>query len=137
MKKYIFIIFCLLTTLACDKVYINGDLDGMWRLVSVETPDSTMTPHQIFYSYQRHLTQVGKHFDEGFPERFLGNLYYEGDVLTMSGFYDFPYESQPATLEKLSEYYLYSDSTVFTILKLDDEMLIMKNEERTYTLRKW
>lgn len=137
MKRFLFITAALLLLFSCDKVYINGDLDGMWRLVEVSGPDSTVYPHQIFYSYQRHLAQLGKHYDEGFPKRFLGNLYYDGNVLSMSGFYNFPYESKAATLEMLEEFYIYNDSAVFSILKLDQEILIMKNEERTYTLRKW
>ena len=134
------IVFTLLTTVAlaaCDKVYINGDLDGMWRLESVLYPDSTALPDRVFYSFQRHLVQVSKHDGTELPKRFLGNLDYRGSTLSMSNFYSFPLEKYPATTEMLKEFHLYSDSTAFRVVALDEESLILENGGRTYTLRKW
>ena len=56
-----------LCLLSCEKVYINGDLDGMWKLQTVETTDTTICPQNIYYSFQRHLVMLGEHFDTGFP----------------------------------------------------------------------
>ena len=137
MKKTIFLLLLTLAFAACDKVYINGNLDGMWRLVSVQYPDSTAFPQQVFYSFQRHLSQVGKYYDEEQPVRFLGELDYNGNSLSMSNFQRFPLEEYPATLEMLREFHLYSDSTAFTIVTLSKERLIMQSQERTYTLKKW
>lgn len=137
MKKIIYICTIVFSLIACDKVYINEELDGMWRLETVTYPDSIVYPKQIFYSFQRHLTQVSKHYDTGLPKRFLGNLDYRGNTLSMSGFYTFPMESYPATAEMLREFHIYNDSTVFKILVLEEEKLIMENEERIYALRKW
>lgn len=138
MKKtiYILLISAIFTT-SCDKVYINGDLDGMWRLSSVEYPDSTAYPHQVFYSYQRHMTQASKHYDEELPTRFLGELDYKGKLLTMKNFKSFPIETVPYSVEMLLPMHLYSDSTTFTIQSLDDETLVMQNNGITYTLHKW
>ena len=36
MKRLFIILFLALMFVACDKVYINGDLDGMWQLQRVE-----------------------------------------------------------------------------------------------------
>ena len=36
MKRLFIILFSALMFVACDKVYINGDLDGMWQLQRVE-----------------------------------------------------------------------------------------------------
>ncbi len=137
MKRALYILFATTLFAACDRVYINGNLDGMWRLENVVYPDSTAYPSQIFYSFQRHMTQVSEHNDSTFPIRFLGNLYYDGTILTMSHFYDFPLESNPATTNMLKKFHLYSDSTIFQVQSLDEEWLIMKSEERIYTLRKW
>ena len=137
MKRTIFLLLLTLALAACDKVYINGDLDGMWRLVSVQYPDSTAIPRQVFYSFQRHLSQVGKYYDEEQPVRFLGELDYSGNTLSMSNFQRFPLEEYPATLQMLKEFHLYSDSTIFNIVTLNDETLIMTSDERTYTLQKW
>ena len=137
MKKIITTIICAIALTACDKVYINGELDGMWRVSQVEYADSTCQPTDIFYSFQRHLSQVGKYYDEEQPVRFLGELDYNGNRLSMSNFHRFPLEEYPATLQMLKEFHLYSDSTAFTIVTLNEKTLIMQSEERTYTLRKW
>ena len=137
MKKAILILVATLVLSACDKVYINGVLDGMWRLESVVYPDSTAMPDQIFYSFQRHLVQVSKHDGTELPKRFLGNLDYRGATLSMSNFQRFPLEEYPATTEMLKEFHLYSDSTAFNVITLDEEKLILENGERIYTLRKW
>lgn len=137
MKKTILILVTAMAFVACDKVYINGDLDGMWKLESVVYPDSTAMPDQIFYSFQRHLVQVSKHDGTELPKRFLGNLDYRGSTLSMSNFQSFPQEEYPATTEMLREFHLYSDSTAFNVITLDEEKLILENGERIYTLRKW
>lgn len=137
MKKAILILVATLALSACDKVYINGDLDGMWRLESVVYPDSTAMPDQTFYSFQRHLVQVSKHDGTELPKRFLGSLDYRGSTLSMSNFQRFPLEEYPATTEMLKEFHLYGDSTTFNVITLDEEKLILENGERIYTLRKW
>lgn len=137
MKKGLLIVLASVLFAACDKVYINGELDGMWRLESVVYPDSTAHPQHIFYSFQRHMTQVSKHNDSTLPVRFLGNLHYDGTRLAMSHFYSFPHEQYAATPEMLKEFHLHSDSTVFRVMMLDEETLIMKSEGRAYSLRKW
>jgi hypothetical protein len=55
----------------------------------------------------------------------------------MSGFRKFLEEENIASPDILEGFHLYNDSTVFIIEKLNDETLIMRNEERRYTLRKW
>ncbi len=137
MKRYFFILFIAMMFVACDKVYINGDLDGMWQLQRVECAGNTYTPHDIYYSFQRHLTFVSKHYEEELPLRYLGNLYYSGDTIVMSGFRKFLEEDNVATRDILSGFYLYSDSTVFVIERLDDEYLVMSSNDGRYMLRKW
>lgn len=137
MRRTISILLLSIAFAACDKVYINGDLDGMWRLESVVYPDSTSTPDQIYYSFQRHLVQVSRHDGTELPKRFLGNLDYRGATLSMSNFHSFPLEKYPATIEMLKEFHLYSDSTTFNVVTLNEERLILENGERIYTLRKW
>ena len=137
MKKILYILLVTSTLIACDKVYINGDLDGMWKLQQVESSSTTHYPTDIYYSFQRHLTQISKHYEEKLPLRYLGNLYYHGDTVTMSGFRKYLEEENVASPDILEGFHLYNDSTVFIIEKLNDETLIMRNEERRYTLRKW
>ena len=137
MKRLFIILFLGLMFVACDKVYINGDLDGMWQLQRVERGGEIAVPVDIYYSFQRHLTFVSKHYDEEMPLRFLGNLHYSGDTVVMSGFRKFLEEEVVATADALSGFYLYSDSTVFVVERLDDETLVMRSSDGRYTLRRW
>ena len=136
-KSIITILLCIVAMTACDKAYINGDLDGMWKLQQVESGSSTHHPTDIYYSFQRHLTQISKHYEEKLPLRYLGNLYYHGDTIIMSGFRKFLEEENVASPDILEGFHLYNDSTVFIIEKLNDETLIMSSDDRRYTLRKW
>ena len=79
MKKHIHIFIILLTTMlsACDKVYINGDLDGMWQLQKVENSEDNTAEYKqnIYYSFQRNLTFISKQNETDAPLRYLGTLY--------------------------------------------------------------
>lgn len=136
MKKILFLLIAAMLV-SCDKAFINGDLDGMWHLESVASPERTENPDTIFYSFQRHMVQLSRHYDIGLPDRLLGEFERHGNSITMHNFYTFPLEKQKATLEMLKEYHIQDYSVEFTIITLDEENLVMKNRERTYTLRKW
>lgn len=137
MRRIFFILLLASMFVACDKVYINGELDGMWQLQHVECGENVYTPTDIYYSFQRHLTFVSKHYEEKSPLRFLGNLSYYGDTVTMSSFRKFLEEDIVATHDVLLGFYLYADSTVFIIEKLDEDFLIMSSRDGRYTLRRW
>ena len=137
MKRFFIILFAAMMFVACDKVYVNGDLDGMWQLQRVERGDEAVAPVDIYYSFQRHLTFVSKHYDEEMPLRYLGNLHYSGDTVVMSGFRKFLEEDIVATADALAGFYLYSDSTVFVVERLDDEILVMRSGDGCYMLRRW
>lgn len=137
MKKYIYILIFTLALSACDKVYINGELDGMWKLQQVECDNEIHHPTDIYYSFQRHMAQIGKYHEEGLPLRFIGNMKYMDNTLTIGGFRKFLEEERICSLEELQQFYLYDETTTFIIDKLDDELLIMHKGNRRYTLNKW
>ena len=137
MKKILYILIAVAFATSCDKVYINGDLDGMWHLESVTYPDHTATPDMVFYSFQRHLAQVSEHHSTDLPNRFRCDLTYTGSTLIMSNFHHFPYEAATMETEMLAPFHIFSDTIIFEILTLNEECLIIKSEERVYTLRKW
>ena len=127
----------LVALASCDKVYINEELDGMWQLQKVERSDTVVYPQGIYYSFQRHLVQVSLHYEEGIPLRYLGNLDYQGDSLTASGFRKFLEEHIAATEKELSTFYIYDTTTTFHIDRLNEEVLIMHSNKAKYTLKKW
>ena len=61
----------------------------------------------------------------------------EEERLVMSGFRKFLEEEIVATVDALSGFYLYSDSIVFVVERLDDETLVMRSSDGRYTLRRW
>ena len=123
--------------LSCEKVYINGDLDGMWKLQTVETTDTTICPQNIYYSFQRHLVMLGEHFDTGFPNYYLALFDREGDMLVMSNFYKWPVNQGVCDKEELKKYFIYSDTVKFIVEVLDEEVLVMRDGNRAYNFKKW
>lgn len=143
MKKTIQLLAIILATLitSCDNVYINGDLDGMWKLQKVEEEgiDDAIYPEDIYYSYQRNLTFISIMNENDDPIRYLGNMYYnkEENTVTINGFTLFPHENHIADIDDLKKFMLYDLETVFTIEELDNRILIMRNDKRRYTFMKW
>ena len=77
MKRniHIFILLATIMLSACDNVYINGDLDGMWQLQKVENTEDNSVEYkqEIYYSFQRNLTFISKQNETDAPLRYLGN----------------------------------------------------------------
>lgn len=143
MKKHIHIFIILLTTMlsACDKVYINGDLDGMWQLQKVENSEDNTAEYKqnIYYSFQRNLTFISKQNETDVPLRYLGNLYYseQDKSVTINGLRNFPNEKYIATLDDLKQFMIFDINTTFKILELDNEQLIMEHKNYRYYLKRW
>ena len=126
---------------ACDKIYINGDLDGMWKLQKVENiSDATVEyPQEIFYSFQRNLTFISKQNETDTPLRYLGNMYYskEENCVTINGLRNFPNEQYVATLNDLKQFMIYDTDLIFNIITLDNKQLIMECGGYRYCLIRW
>ena len=141
MKKIIYILLVSTTLIACDKVYINGDLDGMWQLKMVENNnDASTTYHKnIYYSFQRNLTFISRQDETNNPLRYLGNLYYDEQEksVTINGLRNFPYEKYVATLNDLKQFMIFDTNTTFNIIELDNEQLIMEWNNYRYYLIRW
>ena len=139
MKKLSLILSIALVLASCDidKVYINGDLDGMWQLQQIESADTLIKPQGVYYSFQRHMAQVSKHYEEKIPLRFIANLDYSGNEISIYGMRRFLEEEKLPTKEELKILYLPSDSIKFKILTIGKENLIMSCKDCTYSLRRW
>lgn len=139
MKRILVIlsIVTMLSSCEIDKVYINGDLDGMWQLQRIANADTLIEPQGVYYSFQRHMAQVSKHYEEKIPLRFIANLDYSGERISIYGMRRYLEEEKIPTQEELNMLYLPSDSVTFDILTLDKEALIMSRNDCIYSLRKW
>lgn len=137
MKRILLFIAVPLLLLSCERIYINGDLDGMWKLHSVESSDTTVYPENIYYSFQRHLVMLGEHYEEGFPGYYMAEFDKKGDSLTMFKFYKWPASEGISDKKELEKYFIYNDTVKFHVEVLDSEILVMYDGERKFSYRKW
>lgn len=136
-KKLLIYLVIPFILISCEKIYINGDLDGMWKLEKVVKGDSVEYPANICYSFQRHLVMLGEYYAEGFPDYYMAEFDYVGDTLTMTKFYKYPGRDDICDMEELKEYYIFSDTMVFVVDYMNSERLLMHTEERDYFFEKW
>lgn len=139
MKKNIYIILLILLTLsACDKAFVNGDLDGMWRLEKVTHEGVEIFPDGIYYSFQRHLVSLGQYYEEGNPFLYMAKFSREGNVLKMNTFKEYPGIDDVCDEAVLAGFHIYDKNGVeFTIDCLDEDVLVMHTADRVYNFRKW
>ena len=48
MRRWLLLITVPFLLLSCERIYINGDLDGMWKLHSVESADTVRFCIEVF-----------------------------------------------------------------------------------------
>lgn len=126
---------------SCDKMFINGDLDGMWRLTGATYSDSTATVGNVYYSFQRHLVKIGYDSDEKIPhqmmEYHIGAFTHNGDTLVVKGFRHYLHEEIASSKEELRKFYLFEDSTRFVVERLGDEKMVLKSDSARLFFTKW
>lgn len=137
LKKLLYICLSLLV-LSCEKIFINGDLDGMWRLQSVEDESCVVYPDTIFYTFQRHLVMMGIYSETEPPQNwYMGCFTYDGDSIIMNNFYRYPGIDGISVPEELEHLYIYGSVVGFKVERLDDKVLVLSEDDRKYSFRKW
>ena len=131
---------------ACDKVPMNGALDGQWQLLSIATPDGTrdVKDMQNFLCFQLHLTQwykPGKSNIYAHFEHSGGNIH----------FFDFAHSSKQAssgdndewvTPREMNEGILdgwgvHSTDITYHVRRLDGSRLVLECADTVLTFRKF
>lgn len=138
MKKqlYIFLII-LFTATACNKLPINGHLDGLWQLTSIDYngEKKDTKANRIYYAFQLKLMGL----QENNHMIFLGRFQQTPDSLFV---YDFRKDitgdnSIEALPGDLSIWGIDGISERFGIEQLTDKQMILKSELRTLSFRKF
>lgn len=138
MVRGILVFFAVLLLLSsCERIYINGDLDGLWKLEMVKDGEECEHPGNIFYSFQRHLVMFGEYYEEGAPEYYMGEFDKSGDRIVMTKFHEYPGLDTVCDMEKMKKYYIFSDTMLFIVDRLDDDVLLMHTSKHEYNFRKW
>lgn len=136
--KIVFFFIILLSLSACDKAFINGDLDGMWRLERVEKGSEEFLPRNIYFSFQRHIVMFGRYYAEETPFLYMGNFAHEGGRITMNGFKEYPGIDDVCDEAVLESLFIYNAAgEVFDVEHLNKESMVLAAGERVYYFRKW
>ena len=139
----------ILTTswmVACDKVPANGKLDGMWKLVTIQTPEATRNVEdtQTFLSIQLQMVQ----WDVIGRKQFYSRFEQFGDSIR---FYDFTYSSKhrdkedddepvaPSQIQQgaLDEWGIHTTDARYRTRQLDGQALVLEKADTVLFLRKF
>lgn len=150
MKKHL---ICILIAIAatsftaCDNYLINGHLDGMWQLQSIErtVPDTIIyNEGDLFYSFQRHTVLIGDYKNANElvghlkDEQYVSIFQHMGDSITIGEFHlYYKREDQPYDTTRLRRFGLYNSYTTFHIDELTAKHLILRSDSALLTLRKY
>lgn len=137
MKKILYI--CLLfLLLSCERIFINGELDGMWRLRRVDNGVVVEHPDSIFYTFQRHLVMMGIYSETEHPKNwYMGCFEYDGDSILMNNFYRYPGTDGIRVPKELENLYIYDTIAKFKVEHLSNDMLLLSSFDVEYTFEKW
>lgn len=114
----------LLVSFGCRKWPQNGDLDGMWQIMSIECDDQeSAIPPKAYFCFERSICQIRT------GRSFTANMVYEDNTILL----DFPYTE----ISDLKPFGIDCNPVSFEILHLSGKKLIMKNNYATLTLRKF
>ena len=138
----------LILLASCDKVPMNGDLDGMWQLTNIATPDSTRDMHTsgAYVSFQLHLVQWDEVSDHS--RTFYSHFRHTADSLV---FYDFAHPSKHAVDNNEDEWVtpaemhqglfhlwgIHTTEARFRIRQLDSRHLRLESADTLLTFRKF
>ena len=137
LRKILYI--CLFILLcSCERIFINGELDGMWRLRRVESDSIQETPDSIFYTFQRHLVMMGIYSETEHPKNwYMGCFEYQGDSIKMNNFYRYPGTDGIRVPAELRNLYIFDTIAKFRVEHLSNDVLILSSSGTTYTFDKW
>ena len=137
MKKILYVCLTLLF-LSCERIFINGELDGMWRLSQVENAVTVEQPDSIFYTFQRHLVMMGIYSETEHPRNwYMGCFEFGNDSIRMNNFYRYPGTDGIRVPKELENLYIYDTVVGFKVEHLNSEILVLSSSDIRYTFTKW
>ncbi|MCI9608498.1 MAG: lipocalin family protein [Muribaculaceae bacterium] len=112
---------------SCNKGGINGDLDGQWRIETIELlADGTVSePQGRFINMYLHTVNLTTG-----PVIVAGNMTYSGKELT----FEFPYNQDNTSL---NDWGIYNWQTTFSVEHLTGKSLVIASDAARITLSKF
>ena len=134
----------LFATTSCGGFDINGHLDGMWHLRTVETlSDNTIIDvkeQHVYYSVLQDLITVRRLGVDEQGKSYLqkiGRFVHTNDSLILHSFVIFQNEGMSATPEELSVFYLDNLTSRYAIKCLESDKMILRSNQRELTFKKF
>lgn len=147
MTRYIkYLILMTLILCSCDKLQINGKLDGMWQVMSVEKESKIQEcpPYQCYWCVQLHMIQfTNTNMDKTYISTFQnkdGKLYLK--QISFPSRHEKESDddkemSQDDIKERLHPWGIWTVNDCFDIVCLNNERLVLRSDSVTVTLRKF
>ena len=134
MKK-LFIISIVLLLAACDKVPMNGNLDGMWQLMAIQdnvtSNISDVKASRLYYSFQLHLVQLNN--GEAYA-----HFSHRNDSIVMYNWCDgSPTNNKIIDATVLNKFGLYELRDSFKVEVLTHDQMQLRSRRATLNFRKF
>lgn len=134
MKK-LFIIFIVLLFTACDKLPMNGNLDGMWQLMAIKDnvtgSVSDVKSNRLYYSFQLYLVELGN-------AEFYAHFSHRNDSIIMYDWCDGTAINNKLTdATTLNKFGLYELKDSFKVEVLTNEKMQLRSRKATLNFRKF
>lgn len=137
-----FMLLMLLITWSCDKKWpINGNLDGYWQLMTVETKaDGVKTDcNRMYMGIQLHMIELKDLGGNGYKS-FFGEFSYDEDqnivvIKNLKGKSSTSDNGQLANIKDLNPYGINAQETIFKVVKADGKTLILESDYARLTMK--
>lgn len=137
MKKIFLLILLLIPSLfSCRNTSINGKLDGMWQLITIEKNKEASIDtkkEKIYYNIKLHLIYL----QQTDSIEFLGRFTQSDDSLFVYDFLQSNNNSIAATPKTLAPFGIYNTSERFGIEKLTGDKMVLRSNSAILTFRKF
>lgn len=140
----------LLLLSSCDKMPENGDLDGMWQLMTIQTPQGTRQVQQqayiIFYMKLAEWRVPVKpqtldfHYYSHFNQQGDSLCFYDlchASAHTVSDSDDIPVTVEEIAAGALADWGIHTLHTRYRVLQLNAKHLTLEKADTVYAFRKF
>lgn len=135
-------LFILCLTCGCDKKWpINGNLDGYWQLMTVETKADSIKKdcHRMYIGIQLHMIELKDLGNNGYKS-FFGEFNYDEDknivvIKNLKEKISTTDNGKVANITDLNPYGINALETVFKVVKADGKTLILESDYARLTMR--
>ena len=141
MKKIVYI-FLSVILFSCNKLPVNGKLDGMWQLMEIRYGNGlTIFPEKTYYNFQLELVKLSKIHPGSLhgskTDYYVGRFEFTEDSLSFYNMRNARNENIVATDEDLAPYGLNVSIERFGVDELTRNNMILRSDRVVLSFRKF